>query len=48
LLIQVQRWFDVDGRDVEVLNSHFLSDRFAKKVYFMLVYKQENASYELG
>ena len=48
LLIQVQKWFEVDGLDVDVQDSHFLSDRFAKKVYYLCVYKHENASYELG
>lgn len=48
LLIAVQRWWETDGGDASVVDSHFLSDRFSKKTYYFLVYRNKNAAYELG
>jgi len=48
LLIQVQKWVENDGAAVSIQNWSFLSDRFAKRVYWMCVYQFKNASYELG
>ena len=48
LLIQVQKWVESDGADVEIQDWSFLSDRYAKRVYWLCVYRFKSASYELG
>lgn len=48
LLITVQKWWETEGGDAHVVDSHYLSDRFSKKTYYFLVYREKSPSYELG
>ena len=48
LLITVQKWYETDGAFVNVVDGHYLSDRFSKKVYYFLVYNDKSPGYELG
>lgn len=48
LLITVQKWWETEGGDANVVDSHYLSDRFSKKTYYFLVYREKSPSYELG
>lgn len=42
LLIQVQKWYENEGKYIKVQDSHYLSDRFSKRVYHVLIYRFED------
>lgn len=42
LLLEVSRWYDTNGYSIEVVSDHFLSDRFSKRAYYFLTYKNNH------
>lgn len=42
LLIEVSRWYANNGHSIEIINDHFLSDRFSKRAYYFCTYKNSD------
>lgn len=43
LILKVEEYFRNEKKDLAILSSHFVSDRFSKKVYFFAVLKRDNS-----
>ena len=42
LLIEVQKWYEANGHSIEPIHNNFLSDRFSKRAYYFLSYKNSH------